>query len=91
MKDIKIDINVSVLRIIATLSVIWLHTCSTLSDNSTLFLLSGNELLFYKIGSQLMCFAVPIFFMITGRLLLNRSKKISLQKLGGIVREYCLQ
>ena len=38
--------DISILRIIATISVIFLHTNSTLTDNRDLFGLSNNQYLF---------------------------------------------
>lgn len=68
--------SISYLRIIATLSVIWLHACSTICDNPDLFEMTSLQSDFFNAASQMMCWAVPVFFMITGILLLNPSKEI---------------
>lgn len=63
---------ISYLRIFATICVIYLHTCSTLTDNSSLFSLNNEQRMFFDIMHQLMAWTVPIFFMITGMLFLRK-------------------
>lgn len=70
--------SISYMRIIAIICVIWLHTCNTLIDNLNLFALSNNQIKFYSASYQTMHWEVPLFFMITGALLLNLEKKISI-------------
>lgn len=67
--------DISILRIIATLGVIFLHTNNTLTANKDLFSLSMQEFKFYTALWSLMQWAVPVFMMITGTLMLNRSKE----------------
>lgn len=70
--------NISYLRIFATVCIVWLHTCSTLTDNNDLFSLTDTQYFFLGTGYHIMCWTVPIFFMMTGALLLN--KKITYQQ-----------
>ena len=57
----------------ATLAVIFLHTNNTLSNNAEVFGLTGAQYVFFTTGTHLMNWAVPVFLMITGSLLLNRN------------------
>lgn len=67
---------ISYLRITATVCVIWLHTCSTLTDNRELFALSEAQNVFFG-DYRLMYWAVPVFLMITGALLLGKEASYS--------------
>ena len=69
--------GLSLLRVVATICVIWLHTCSTLAENAEMFHLSKIQLCFFSAAYQMMDWAVPCFFMITGALLLNPEKVIT--------------
>ena len=69
--------GLSLLRVVATVCVIWLHTCSTLAENADLFHLGESQLRFFSAAYQMMYWAVPCFFMITGALLLNPEKTIT--------------
>ena len=69
--------DISLIRILATFAVILLHTCSTLLDNPDKFLFSSSEGLFLEIVSYSMRWAVPVFFMLTGILLLDCSRVIT--------------
>lgn len=68
------------LRVISMLAVVMIHVCTTAMTDFT----DGNGtmkgVLFYG-ARNVLHFAVPIFFMITGALLLNPQKDISLHKL----------
>lgn len=70
--------GISCLRIFATVCVVWLHTCSTLTDNKEMFFLTDMQYSFFCAAYQIMYWAVPAFFMITGALILN--KKITYQE-----------
>lgn len=85
-EGINKDWNISCLRLFATISIIWLHTCSTLVDNPELYLMSDNQWKFFKASYHVTSWAVPIFFMITGMLLLNPQKDISVKE---IFSKYC--
>ena len=69
---------ISRLRIVATLAVIWLHTNGTIWGNQDLFALTYGQIRFFAVNYYLMCWAVPVFFMLTGCLLLNNRKSITL-------------
>lgn len=66
------DPRISRLRILAAVCVIWLHTCSTLAENRSLFGLTDSQYVFFGAAFQIMYWAVPVFFMITGALLLGK-------------------
>ena len=67
---------ISYLRIFATICVIYLHTCSTLSENQELFDLSKMQKIFFNASYQMMYWAVPVFFMITGMLFLRKEMHV---------------
>lgn len=69
--------DLSILRIVATLAVVFLHTNNTLSNNSELFSLTENQMMFFTTNNLLMNWAVPVFLMITGSLLLDPKRKIT--------------
>lgn len=70
---------ISKLRIYATAAVILLHTASTLCDND-IFNLTAQQKIFFLCIHELLVWAVPVFFMITGILLLDEKKEISIKK-----------
>lgn len=72
--------ELGILRIAATLAVLLLHTCNTLSNNRELFSLSQEQYQFFSIIKSLMNWAVPVFFMITGSLLLDKEKIITYEQ-----------
>lgn len=72
----KINTKISFLRIFATLAVIFLHTCSTLIQNPDIFEFTHNQEVFMRIGHYIFIWAVPVFFMITGFLLIGSDKKL---------------
>ena len=65
------------MRIIATLAVVFLHTNNTLSNNSAQFSLTEKQMLFFTTNNHLMNWAVPVFLMITGALLLYPDRNIT--------------
>lgn len=71
-KPTGIHSNLCLLRITTALAVIWLHTCSTLADNSTLFGLTEQQCFLFSCGFRLAGWTVPVFFMLTGALLLAK-------------------
>lgn len=71
---------ISIIRIIATLSVILLHTASTVSVNNDLFMITNSQKTVLSFIHHSLLFGVPIFFMLTGRLLLDKTKDISYTK-----------
>ena len=53
--------DISLLRIAATLAVVFLHTNNTLSNNSEQFFLTRNQMVFFTTNNILMNWAVPVF------------------------------
>ena len=70
---------ISKLRIFATISVIWLHVNGTIWGNHDMFELNDGQKRFFAVNFYLMHWAVPVFFMITGYLLLNKDKRITIR------------
>lgn len=68
--------SICYLRIVTTICVIWLHTCSTLYENQQIFTLNESQILFFGTSYQMMNWAVPVFFMITGMLFLRSEMHI---------------
>ncbi|MCD8314790.1 MAG: acyltransferase family protein [Firmicutes bacterium] len=68
--------------------MVCLHACSTLTDNPELFEMSDIQSWFFNAGHHIMDWAVPVFFMITGSLLLNPQKPISFKK---CLSKYCFR
>lgn len=71
--------DLSLMRIIATLVVIFLHTLSTLWINSGLFFMTEQQQLVLSTGSLIMNWGVPVFLMITGCLLLDPKREITVR------------
>ena len=65
--------DISIMRIVATLAVVFWHTCNTMTNNLDQFPLTDGQYKFYMSGLYLVRWAVPIFLMITGALLLGRT------------------
>lgn len=68
------------LRVVSMLAVVMIHVCTTAMTDFTDGIGTMKGVLFYGVRNVLH-FAVPIFFMITGALLLDPKKDISLRKL----------
>ena len=58
--------GISYLRIIATVAVVFFHTCGILQSNQAIFSLTVSQNKFFSIGYHLMYWAVPVFYMISG-------------------------
>lgn len=71
-------IGISYLRIAATIAVIALHTAGTVT--TSIPDLEKNLHSFFVLIMALVDWAVPVFFMITGSLLLNPEKEITTEK-----------
>ena len=69
--------NISVLRIMATLAVVFLHTSSGVLDRPDLYIMSTRQRDFLFLCKGYMNWAVPVFLMISGALLLKSEKQIS--------------
>lgn len=78
--------DISFLRIVATVGVIFLHTCNTISNNAENYDLTWMQTFVLTTGNYLMNWAVPIFLMITGALLLNEKKIITYKD---CITKYC--
>lgn len=72
--------DISIMRIIATLAVVFLHTCNTIANNIESYNISEREYFVLTTGNVLMNWAVPIFFMITGSLLLRKNNDLTYKK-----------
>ena len=73
-------IYISFLRILSTLAVVFLHTNNTILNNNSYFHFSNGQKLVLSTNTVLMNWAVPVFLMITGELLLDRAKEITIKK-----------
>lgn len=71
-QPIKRQKSVSVLRVIATIAVVFSHTYSTLLESVSEDVLSSIQYDFFDICSNVLKWHVPIFYMITGALLLKK-------------------
>lgn len=70
----------------ATLAVILLHTCNTLTNNAADYIFDGSQ--YYVLTSVvcLMNWAVPMFFMISGALLIKEDREITYDL---VIKKYC--
>ena len=73
--------DISIMRLTATMAVVFLHTCNTISHNAGLYSLSYVQKNFFVCGCTLMNWAVPLFYMISGALLLDSKKEIGLRSI----------
>ena len=79
---------IEILRVMATIAVIFLHISMTIISNYTLEEANGITNYIILDVSQLICrWAVPCFIMITGALLLDQNKKVDLVK----IKKYVLR
>lgn len=86
----KKEVWIEALRVIGVLSVILIHTCATMTNNYNINEL-GAHAYFVLDELMLVCrFAVPIFIMISGYLLLNPQKDITAKKMFGYIRRMFL-
>lgn len=85
-KQASKQVDISILRIVATIAVLFLHTNSTLTDNRELFQLTDSQYIFHLCVCQMLHWAVPVFLMITGALLLKRERTITF---GVCTGKYC--
>lgn len=80
--------GISCLRIIATVAVVFFHTCGILQSNQAIFSLTASQDKFFSIGYHMMYWAVPVFYMISGGVLLNPNKLVSYEK---VFKKYILR
>lgn len=78
--------NICVLRIIATLAVILLHTCNAISNNSEKYTFVGNQFFVLTSIESLMNWSVPVFLMISGSLLIKTDTDITYDI---VLKKYC--
>ena len=74
------------LRSLATFAVVFIHICMTLPANYSKVELGLFNYSFFECGYMLACWAVPIFIMITGALLLDPQRTITLSKIKKYVK-----
>lgn len=79
MKKDKVG-YIEILRTIATVAVVFLHINMTLPANYTKYELGIENYAFFESCYMVVSWAVPIFFMISGYLLLNPERKMDLSK-----------
>ena len=70
----------------ATIAVVFLHTNSTLTEHQELFQQTGSQYNFFLCSHLVLHWAVPVFLMITGALLLKKEKVITY---GICIKKYC--
>lgn len=63
---------ISVLRLIATIAVVFSHVCSTITENPEVAILTGSQFAFLDFLLNFCKWHVPTFFMLSGMLLLNK-------------------
>lgn len=73
----QININISLIRILATIGVVFFHTCCTIVFHPETFEFTKEQEVFFRIGYQIFLWVVPVFFMITGYLLLGSNRDLS--------------
>lgn len=71
-------VDISILRIMATLAVIFLHTNNTILNNTQNYQLSSENKFLMSVNISIMNWAVPMFLIITGALLLNKEIQMNL-------------
>lgn len=71
--------SLSCLRVAATLAVVLMHACTTLTDNPDLFVLSQAEQSFFSVLRRMTTWAVPCFLFISGALLLNGDRAVTVR------------
>lgn len=71
-------VDISILRIMATLAVIFLHTNNTILNNTQNYQLSSGNKFLMSVNISIMNWAVPMFLIITGALLLNKEIQMNL-------------
>ena len=69
------------LRVLATFAVVMIHICMTEVENSSLSEIGARNYAIYSVGYNLVRWAVPVFIMITGFLLLPAEKELPEKKL----------
>ena len=71
--------DLSILRIIATMGVVFGHTCNTLTANPKAFSLTESQIHYYTACHIVFHWTVPAFMMITGILLLRQDRNLTIK------------
>ena len=77
MKSKEYQYDISVMRIFATLAVLLMHECSIICDQPQAYSLTDGQYSILHMIHMSMFWAVPLFLMITGALLLEKDRDIS--------------
>ncbi len=85
-QNFKRRADISCLRICATIAVVFLHTCNTLTSNVESFQLTEGQLYLYTVCHKIMNWGVPSFIMITGILMLRRERVLTVKD---VLTKYC--
>lgn len=72
--------DISVLRIICTIAIICLHMCAILVEHTDIFIMSATQETVLTTVRNFLKGFLPVFYMITGALLLNNNKKITIKQ-----------
>lgn len=88
-KASSIKTDLSLLRVIAASAIIFLHTCSSVIDQRFREIyLNPSAYAFFVTGKVMMKWALPVFIMITGVLMLDPERKITVRD---CLRKYALR
>lgn len=68
------------MRILAAMAIILLHLCSTMTEHTDVYALTKSQDVVLTIILSLQRWAVPCFFMMTGALMLNTEKTITVRQ-----------
>lgn len=66
--------SISILRILATIAVVFSHACSTITENPELAALNSSQFTFLDFSLNFCKWHVPLFFILSGVLLLNKKE-----------------
>ncbi|MCR5794384.1 MAG: acyltransferase [Solobacterium sp.] len=88
-KSSAVKTDLSLLRVIAASAIIFLHTCSSVIDQRFRDVyLDPKAYSFFVTGKIMMKWALPVFIMITGALMLDPERKITVRD---CLRKYALR
>ena len=80
--------DISILRIVSTFAVVMIHTCNTITNNLDFFNPTSLQYRTLVTFNSLSNWSVPMFFMLTGALLLKRDKEITFKD---CIRKYAIR
>lgn len=81
---------IEALRIAATLAVVMIHICMTEVVNSSIVEIGRINYVIYTMGYAMVRWAVPVFIMITGHLLLQPTKKLPPRKISMYIKRIAI-